>query len=381
MESLTGPQIQALAYEQSPIEPQGLAATIQAVTIFLLVFSTIVTVVRFIIRGWKTKFELLWGVDDYLAVIALALFMAASVFILLAVRFGLGTLDKDLNPLAMIRGAEYLSYWQMTYILSTTFTKASIALALMRLSKDRRYRYPLWATIIVNFGSSAGGLIAVFSNCQPLQATWNPMLGTCGSKEKVAQISLIVSVFQIVTDWFCALCPLFILHGLQMPKHTKYSIIGLLMLGGFASIATMLRIPYFKYYTITENYLYNVGMTCLWSMVEAGVGLIACSLPSLRKLVTFYNFSYGARSRGTDTGSRSQSAVQTGSRKSERKSHHMVLLSTLDVQGKGQSALKVSNAGDWDRLDDDASSMERIVGDNGRDGARWESNGHRRDMV
>lgn len=71
MESLTGPQIQALAYEQSPIEPQGLAATIQAVTIFLLVFSTIVTVVRFIIRGWKTKFELLWGVDDYLAVIAL----------------------------------------------------------------------------------------------------------------------------------------------------------------------------------------------------------------------------------------------------------------------------------------------------------------------
>ncbi|KAK8861925.1 integral membrane protein [Apiospora arundinis] len=139
-------------------------------------------------------------------------------------------------------------------ILSTTFTKASIALVLMRLSADRRYRYQLWLTIVVNFGSSVGELIAVFDNCEPLQATWNPLLGNCGAKEKVAQISLVVSAFQIVTDWFCAPCPLFILRGLQMPRNSKYFIIGLLMLGGFASIATMLRIPYFKYYTITEDY-------------------------------------------------------------------------------------------------------------------------------
>ncbi|KAK6845641.1 hypothetical protein PG995_015751 [Apiospora arundinis] len=70
----------------------------------------------------------------------------------------------------------------------------------MRLSADRRYRYPLWLTIVVNFGSSVGELIAVFDNCEPLQATWSPLLGKCGAKEKVAQISLVVSAFQIVTD-------------------------------------------------------------------------------------------------------------------------------------------------------------------------------------
>lgn len=201
----------------------------------------------------------------------------------------------------------------MTYILSACFTKASIALALMRLSPDRRYYYPLWATIVVNFGSSVGGLVAVFTNCEPLQATWNPLLGRCGSKEKVAQISLVVSIFQIVTDWHCALLPLVILKGLQLPKRKKISILCLLGLGGFASIATMLRIPYFKYYTIPEDYLCrcwllagalvpwhqalifcivdNVAMTCIWSMVETAVGLVACSLPSLRKLAKSDSFS------------------------------------------------------------------------------------------
>ncbi|KAK8861924.1 cation-transporting atpase 4 [Apiospora arundinis] len=123
-------------------------------------------------------------------------------------------------------------------------------------------------------------------------------------------------------------------------------------------------------------------MTCLWSMVEAGVGLIACSLPSLRKLVTFYSFSYGSRSRRTDNVSRGQSGVQSGNRRSERKSHRKVQLSTLDVQGKKQSSIKVSNVGDWDRLDGDAPSMDRIVGGNGRDGARWEfGNGPGHEMV
>lgn len=183
------------------------------------------------------------------------LFIAASALLVQACHFGLGTRDSGINDLIKIRGAEYLSYWQMTYILSSCFTKASIALALMRLSPDRRYHYPLWGTILVNFGSSLGGLVAVFTNCEPLQATWNPLLGQCGSKEKVAQISLAVSIFQIVTDWLCALLPLAILKGLQIPKRNKISILCLLGLGGFASIATMLRIPYFKYYTIQEDYL------------------------------------------------------------------------------------------------------------------------------
>lgn len=35
----------------------------------------------------------------------------------------------------------------------------------------------------------------------------------------------------------------------------------------------------------------NVAMTCTWSMVETAVGLVACSLPSLRKLFKSYSFS------------------------------------------------------------------------------------------
>ena len=71
MESLTGQQVQALAYAQAPIVPHGLAADVQAVTIFLLVMSVSITGTRLVIRGWREKFGLPWGPDDHLAVVAI----------------------------------------------------------------------------------------------------------------------------------------------------------------------------------------------------------------------------------------------------------------------------------------------------------------------
>lgn len=71
MESLTGQQVQALAYAQEPIAPQGLAAEAQAVTIFLLALSVSITGTRLVIRWWREKFGLPWGSDDHLAVVAI----------------------------------------------------------------------------------------------------------------------------------------------------------------------------------------------------------------------------------------------------------------------------------------------------------------------
>lgn len=71
MESLTGQQVQDLAYAQAPIVPQGLAANVQAVTIFLLVLSVGITGPRLVIRAWREKFGLPWGADDHLAVVAI----------------------------------------------------------------------------------------------------------------------------------------------------------------------------------------------------------------------------------------------------------------------------------------------------------------------
>ncbi|KAF4463672.1 integral membrane PTH11 [Fusarium albosuccineum] len=77
----------------------------------------------------------------------------------------------------------------------------------------------------------------------------------------------------------------FMLYKAQMKLATKISISIILGLGILASIATMVRLPYIKYFAAGEDYLYYVGIITLWSVFESGTGIIAGSLPSLRRLL------------------------------------------------------------------------------------------------
>lgn len=56
------------------------------------------------------------------------------------------------------------------------------------------------------------------------------------------------SVVQIVTDWVSAIVPFFIVKDLQMSRRKKISLLAVLMLGILASVASLVRMPYYKYY-------------------------------------------------------------------------------------------------------------------------------------
>lgn len=94
-------------------------------------------------------------------------------------------------------------------------------------------------------------LIFVALNCRPFAATWNPYLGSCQTQISMTTVSIIVSAVQMCTDWACAVIPFFIVAGLQMSVRKKVSVIIILGLGVVASICTVIRLPYLKYYDTT----------------------------------------------------------------------------------------------------------------------------------
>lgn len=123
-------------------------------------------------------------------------------------------------------------------------------------------------------------LIFVALNCRPFAATWNPYLGSCQTQISMTTVSIIVSAVQMCTDWACAVIPFFIVAGLQMSTRKKVSVIIILGLGVVASICTVIRLPYLKYYdtatyptqTLCECFLVNVpvlvnslSIGCLWA--------------------------------------------------------------------------------------------------------------------
>lgn len=100
------------------------------------------------------------------------------------------------------------------------------------------------------------GFVAVVALCQPLPYYWDKTIegGWCASTSIITRISYLISVMAVITDWTCSLVPCFVVWNLQMKSRLKISVCAVLALGIVASAATVIRLPYLRYYNIVTNY-------------------------------------------------------------------------------------------------------------------------------
>ncbi|TDZ14639.1 hypothetical protein Cob_v012517 [Colletotrichum orbiculare MAFF 240422] len=298
--SMTGEQIQALANQLQPLTPKGLGPAVEYLAIIFGVISVIVVALRVYVRaGLSGASTRLWGVEDYLAVIGTIPFIPAVVFAAQASRHGVGSHDVDIpSQLYLIRAVEYQTYWEVLYFISSTIIKCAIGFACIRLDTRKRVVVCMCVNMSVMVIVAILALAFVFANCTPLAATWNPALGTCQKQISLQTVSYIVSAIQMATDWTCAIIPFFIVAGLQMSRRQKVSVICILGLGIFASVATCVRMPYLQYHDTakyTTETAYHLDIISITSNIECSLGIIGCSLPPLRKLFKFY---YGSSHEG-----------------------------------------------------------------------------------
>ncbi|KAK8044028.1 hypothetical protein PG993_004052 [Apiospora rasikravindrae] len=269
--------------------PDGLAVATLAVTIFLAFFASVVVCLRVYARHSIGAL----GLDDGLMVIAVGLFVTNSILCCLDCFAGLGSRDEKVlaNPWNGPAATMYLVLWQITYAWSLPFIKCSICFSLFRVTQERRHTIPLICVMALATFSAILGFIAVLITCQPLAKNWDPVwqndpnIGSCMDYSIIQNISYFISASSIVTDWACALLPCFIVWNLNMKRKLKFSVAGILALGAFASLSTIIRLPYLGAYTAPVDHYYKVANIVIWSEVECGVGIIAGSLPSLRGLI------------------------------------------------------------------------------------------------
>ncbi|KAI5925338.1 hypothetical protein F4810DRAFT_660044 [Camillea tinctor] len=321
--------------------PDGLAAAIFGITLTLLVFSLITVGLRIMVRLGNKAF----GSDDYLMVAGTFVFCFCATFSMMDTWSGLGTHDAVImayDPTGKMISNGYKWFWcfQVTYVWTLPFIKASICVALLRITDSKYYTYPLWSIIIVSVGTAFAGLIGALVNCKPIAAGWDSTLGSCDKTGRIQTLSEVISAAAIVTDWACAIIPAFLIYGLSMKRQQKLTLCGILALGVIASISTIVRFPWLQYYAVPENQLYNFGQIVLWTMVECGLGIIAGSLPSLRPLLRRIGF----------TSSKSYARNGDSSEPGAARSIHL-------NQMRGQSTATCQGGADdaWERLDDNSS--------------------------
>ncbi|KUI71174.1 hypothetical protein VM1G_07123 [Cytospora mali] len=192
------------------------------------------------------------------------------------------------------------------------FIKLSIGCFLLRLAVQRRYTYTIYVSMAVVLGWSLGLWFWDIFQCKPVQAQWDytiPHL-QCVSAQQVVNAAYALSVMTIVTDWLFALMPIPMVWQVKMSVQAKMTVVVILGLGIFASIATIIRMKFLADLTDTSDILYAATPAMVWTLVEPGVAIVASSLVTIRPLlrrIRLKGFETTKQSHGMPYSGRSRS--------------------------------------------------------------------------
>lgn len=122
------------------------------------------------------------------------------------------------------------------------FIKLSIAVLLLRIAVQRRYKLILNISVGIVAVWTAGIFFFDVFQCKPVEFQWDYTIegGTCVSGDSLVSAGYAFSVLSVLSDWLYALLPIPMLWNAKMNIHTKIAIIVILSLG----ILYILDLPY-----------------------------------------------------------------------------------------------------------------------------------------
>ena len=139
--------------------------------------------------------------------------------------------------------------------------KLSIGLFLFRLADQRRYKWILGVSIVI---VGVWSLTLFFWNifqCSPVPAQWDYTIlardpeAHCVSADEIVSAAYALSALTILSDWLYALLPIPMIWRVRMTPQAKLSVIAVLSLGVFASVATLIRLKFLADLTDTSDIL------------------------------------------------------------------------------------------------------------------------------
>ncbi|KAL4783187.1 hypothetical protein BJX76DRAFT_348781 [Aspergillus varians] len=288
---------------------QGHSLSIFVVTLVFLIISFVAVALRCFVR---LRLVRAFGWDDALMVFAMALNIQFALCGMIGARYGLGRKMKDFTTFPGSQtGFETALFWwwlgQTSYVITCVVAKVSIALALLRLTVTRTHSLILWGVVCVSIVVGLVFWLVLMLQCSPVDYFWHRLTskGTCLNTDYILDIAYLYSVTATICDFVLGLLPIALVWNLHMNSRTKAALAGILSMGCVASAAVIVRIPYLHYYK-DPDFLYATTNISIWSNVEAGLGITAGSLVTLRPLFRWF--------RGTGyEGSNSRPYGRTGS--------------------------------------------------------------------
>ncbi|KAL7797535.1 hypothetical protein V8C37DRAFT_279492 [Trichoderma ceciliae] len=226
--------------------------------------------------------------DDWLMLVAQVIFTLSCAFVFSGIHDGMGRhnaaiTDDDKKISALM--------WQalatVTYVINMMFIKMSIGIFLLRVSARRVYNWIICVSLAMIMIWSLVIFFYDIFQCSPVQKQWDFRIqgGKCASPDDIIAAAYAISVMTIASDWLYALLPIPMLWSVKMTSQAKATVILILGLGIFASIATLIRIKYLSALQDTDDLLFSATQVMIWTIIEPGMAIVASSLATIRPLL------------------------------------------------------------------------------------------------
>ncbi|KAK6219649.1 integral membrane family protein [Colletotrichum tabaci] len=180
-----------------------------------------------------------------------------------------------------------------TYVLDMLFIKLSIGFFLLRLSNSKLYNWIIYVSLAVVAVWSVAIFFWNIFQCSPIEAQWDYAIpdSKCVSPDAVVAAAYSISVMTILSDWLYALLPIPMIWSVKMTKQAKATVIVILGLGIFASIATLIRLKFLADLSDLTDILFMGTDAMVWTLIEPGAAIVASSLVTVRPLLRAWRLS------------------------------------------------------------------------------------------
>ncbi|KAI0884257.1 uncharacterized protein GGS22DRAFT_21179 [Annulohypoxylon maeteangense] len=322
----------------APTDSNGGALVATAIT--MLIFSWLSVSLRSFVRARLTNgFQ--W--DDWIMLLSQLNFTASCVLILVGVQDGLGKHNKSLDQFHEIQALMYQAIATATYVLNMWLIKLSIGIFLLRLATQKRYKYTLYASIVI---VSIWSVVLFFWNifqCNPVAAQWdytilaNDPTSHCVSADEIVDAAYALSVMNILSDWMYALIPIPMLWSVKMSAQAKLTVVVVLGLGIFASIATLVRLKFLADLTDMADILHAGTDAMVWTLIEPGVAIVASSLVTIRPLLRLWKIKgFGSTGQSHPTNQYNSNRMSRTNRSSKMPGFGSTDVTLVDIESQSK---------------------------------------------
>ncbi|CAG9999831.1 unnamed protein product [Clonostachys byssicola] len=235
----------------------------------------------YLIRSFRT--------DDWIMLLAQVTFTVYSGFIYAGLEAGIGRHNAAIEDADReVAALKWQALAITMYIALMLLIKLSVGYFLLRITIHMTmYARVIRTSLALIFISSAVVFFWNIFQCIPVEKQWDYRIadGQCVQPDGIVVVAYVMSAITILTDFFYALIPIPMVRKVKMTIQAKVTVILILGMGIFASVATIFRIRLLPTMANIDDVLYAGTDAMIWTIIEAGLAIIAASLATIRPLL------------------------------------------------------------------------------------------------